>query len=270
MIDRYFALTFGEGIISGLYYAQVLVLLPDAVVGFAIASVVFPEFSQRYSDEDRRVFSATYRNAVTAGMLVAVPMAVFVFANARDIVYLLFVRGVFDAQSLEITTNVLLPFVPTIVALFVVSTSIRACYGRGWSGTVLVFTVVLLVVKAAGTALLPKWLGYPGIAAATSVSQVGFALALLVLIVRRSKMIGGGRMALDLAKLLAAGGLGLVALYFLGDTIGSLWGLPVVSRAGALARMATSAALLFAYYAAAVQLMGFGGYVRQVVRKRSD
>ena len=83
-------------------------------------------------------------------------------------------------------------------------------------------------------------------------------------------MIGGGRMAFDLVKLLAAGGLGLVALYFLGDTIGSLWGLPVVSRAGALARMATSAALLFAYYAAAVQLMGFGGYVRQVVRKRSD
>jgi len=46
MIDRYFAPRFGEGIVAALNYSQVLVQLPDAVVGFAIASVLFPLFSK--------------------------------------------------------------------------------------------------------------------------------------------------------------------------------------------------------------------------------
>lgn len=266
MIDRYYAPEFGAGIVSALNYSQVLVLLPDAVVGFAIASVVFPLFSKTYVESDRESFIALYQRAITAGVMVSVPMAVYFFLNARDIVYLVFFRGAFDAESVTITTNVLLPYTPTIIALFVVSTSIRACYGRGWSRAVLVFTVILLVTKFVGTALLPRWFGYPGISAATTISQVAFATALLMLIVRRSGMSAYGRFAIRLVKLFATGAAAWVVLYtvrhILGQTVADM------TRVDALIRLAVAGVIVFGSYLLFIWLAGFGGFIAEVIRRK--
>jgi putative peptidoglycan lipid II flippase len=268
MIDRYFAPAFGEGVISALNYSQVLVLLPDAVVGFAIASVVFPLFSRSQSGQHPDRFVSTYQKAITGGVLIAAPLAVFFFTNASDIVYLVFYRGVFDATSLEITTRILEPYTPTIIALFVVSTSIRACYGRGWNKAVLAFTALLLVSKFAATALLPKWLGYPGISAATSLSHVAFAVALLCLIVRRSQMKEGRRFLFSLAKLLLSAALCFLAYSFIKPMVADL--LPELSRLSALARLVISAAILFGLYTAVVYFAGFGDYLKAIVRGRPN
>jgi len=266
LIDRYYAPDFGTGIVSALNYSQVLVLLPDAVVGFAIASVVFPLFSKTYVETDREAFTALYERAITAGILVAVPMAVYFFLNARDIVYLIFFRGVFNAESVEITTKVLLPYTPTIVALFVVSTSIRACYGRGWSKAVLVFTALLLATKFVGTALLPRWFGYPGITAATSISQVSFAAALLILIIKRSGMTGYGRFVWRLVKLSLAGVVAWMILYvvrhFLPEAASEM------TRIDSVVRLAVSGVVVFGSYLLLVWLAGLGGFMGEVIKRK--
>ena len=267
LIDRYYAPDFGAGIVSALNYSQVLVLLPDAVVGFAIASVVFPMFSKTYEESDRESFAALYQRAITAGVLVAVPLAVYFFLNARDIVYLVFFRGVFNAESVAITTNVLLPYTPTIIALFVVSTSIRACYGRGWSKVVLLFTVILLATKFIGTALLPRWFGYPGISAATTISQVSFAAALLVLIVKRSEMKAYRHFVIQLLKLFVAGAVAWGVLYFARylfvETTAEM------TRIDAVVRLVVSGVVLFGCYGAFVYLAGFGGFIGAVFRRKA-
>lgn len=266
LIDRYYAPDFGAGIVSALNYSQVLVLLPDAVAGFAIASVVFPLFSRTYAESDRATFTALYQRAITAGMLVAVPMAVYFFLNARDIVYLVFFRGVFNAESVEITTRVLLPYTPAIVALFVVSTSIRACYGRGWSRAVLIFTILLLATKFVGTALLPRWFGYPGITAATSVSQVSFAAALLVLIIYRSGMVGYGRFIWKLVKLSLAGAAAWLVLSLVRHVLPEA---PLeMTRGDAVVRLGVSAFIVFGSYLLFVWLVGFGSFVGEVIRRK--
>ena len=213
MIDRYFAPQFGEGVISGLNYSQVLVQLPDAVIGFAIGAVVFPIFSRSGGGRNREVFADTYRKAITTAVFFAVPLAAFFFVNADSIVYVIFHRGEFDAQSVELTASLLRPYTPTIIALFLVSTSIRACYAGGWSTIVLVLTVMLFIVKFAGSALLPIWLGYPGLTAATSVAQVCFALALLAYIMVRTRMERKKEFLWLLARILVAGVLALAVCY---------------------------------------------------------
>ncbi|MDF1543969.1 MAG: lipid II flippase MurJ [bacterium] len=212
LIDRYFAAPFGEGIISALNYCQVLVQLPDAVVGFAIGTVLFPFFARATMSDNQAQFGKIYSRAISAAVLIAIPLAGFVYVGAEELISLVFQRGRFDAYSVEITSLILRPYAPTIVALFIISTSIRAAYSGGWAKPVLGLVLVAFVLKFTGTAYLPEWLGYPGISAATSLAFLVMALLLVFLISRRT--VGGERKVFTffLARMFLAGPIATVAV----------------------------------------------------------
>ncbi len=256
LIDRYFAPQFGEGIVSALNYGQVLVQLPDSVIGFAIGAVVFPLFSTSLRKADHARFAAVYEKAVSGALLIAVPLSVFLLTNAEDVVSLVFQRGVFDANSVSITAAVLRPYAPTVIALFIISASIRACYAGGWQAQVLGFAVVLFVTKLAATWLLPQWFGYPGISAATSLAHAGYALLLLGFIVRKTRTGSTRPFAWRLARILLAGGLSLGATMLLQD----VWpdALNGAGRSPAAARMALWGAILATTYVAFSLILGLG------------
>ncbi|HOP07594.1 MAG TPA: lipid II flippase MurJ [candidate division Zixibacteria bacterium] len=205
LADRYVAPGFGEGVVSALNYCQVLVQLPESILGFAIGAVVFPMFSASASANQRERFAETYRTAVNSALLFAVPLAVFMYLYAEPLVRLLFQRGAFDAESARVTSELFRPYIPAVLALFVVSTSVRACYGAGWGKTVLLFAAVMLLVKFAATGILPLWFGYQGISAATSLAHLGMALMLMILTIRRSAAVAGRRIGFDILRLLASG-----------------------------------------------------------------
>jgi len=185
LVDRYVAQKFGEGVISALNYSQVLIQLPDSIIGFAIGTVIFPLLSEAVVNVNNQRFTETFKKAIISSILLSIPIAVFFFINATELVYLLFHRGAFDQRSVMITASVLKPFTPSIIALFVISLSIRACYSRGWGRYVLYFAIIILITKFVTTLLLPRWLGYIGITTATAVAHIGFASLMLSLIVKR-------------------------------------------------------------------------------------
>jgi putative peptidoglycan lipid II flippase len=259
LIDRFFAPAFGEGIISALNYGQVLVQLPDAVVGFAIASVVFPLFSAASGEADRSRFGSVYQEAITGGLLVAVPLAIFFFVNAEDVVYLIFFRGVFDATSVLTTAQVLRPYTPTIVALFIISTSVRACYAQGWVRQVVWFTSALITFKFIGTMVLSRFMGYPGISAASSLSQVAYAILLLGLITRRIEAHQQSQLFSRISRIVAIGAASLAVVYLFNRYL--LTGLADPTRPMALARLALSGLILLGIYALSASLVGFRSYL---------
>lgn len=205
LIDRYVAQQFGEGVISALNYSQVLIQLPDSIIGFAIGSVVFPLFSEASVNIKDHRFGDAYQRAVAGSLFLAVPIAAFFFVNAADLVYMLFHRGVFDHNSVELTTTVLKPFTLSIVALFVVSLSIRACHSGGWARYVLGFAVIIFITKFFTTLLLPRWLGYAGITTATSIAHIGFALFMLTFIIKRTVAVNKRRFVMTIVRLILVG-----------------------------------------------------------------
>ncbi len=262
LIDRYVASNFGEGVISALNYGQVLVQLPDAIVGFAIASVVFPMFSSIEHENDPERFGQLYRQAVTGGFLVALPIALFFYTNAEDIVHVILLRGVFDARSLELTTNILQPYAPTIAALFIISTSVRACHGRGWGKAVLLLTAAAFVVKLAGTMLFPKIFDYAGISLATTTSMLVLAAGLLVLVLRRSRSERNIEFRHTVLKLVAMGALLAIALLYLSDFVQSLQS--DFSWLAAAERLTVLGVALIGMYSLLIYLFGFSPYLKKL------
>ena len=266
LIDRYFAAQFGEGVIAALNYCQVLIQLPDSIVGFAIGAVVFPIFSARAGDAHLEQFLSLYRKTITTVLLIAVPIAAFLFVNAFDVVYLLFQRGEFDPHSTALTATVLRPYVPALVALFVVSTSIRACYSGGWVRAVAWFTLLLFVTKFVATALLARWFGYGGIAAATAVAQVSFATLLLATVLYRSGDGNAAAFVWRLLRIILAGLVASVLLWYLSGLWPESW--QQADRLSAIVRLVISGVGLFAVYGALVYALGLGTQFRELVTLR--
>lgn len=185
LIDRYVALPFGEGIVSALNYSQIITQLPDSVIGLAIASVLFPLFAEtgRRLELDR--FGDIYRRGIVGGLFIALPIALISFVFSHELVYVLFHRGQFDLSSVEKTGALLRTMAPTVAVLFVISTSIRACYSLGMTRMIFWLAVGAFGVKAIGSILLAKLMGYPGIGLATTLATTAYAVSLVVLVVRR-------------------------------------------------------------------------------------
>jgi putative peptidoglycan lipid II flippase len=258
LFDRFVATDFGVGIISSLNYSQVLVQLPDAVVGFAIASVVFPKFARADLSLQNNSFGALYRNAIVGGMLLTLPLAAFFLTNATDLVQVVFFRGRFDANSVALTAGLLRPYTPTIVALFVISTSLRAAYGQGWVKQVFWIALVALVVKASATLLLPGMIGYTGITVATSLSQIILAAGLLALCLARAQIGSKSDFVLTIGKLILAGGLASTCGYFVNIVLANQW--PEATFGQAVLRLGFSGLTILATFMAAALLLGFRNY----------
>ncbi len=246
LIDRKFALDFGAGIVSALNYSQVLVQLPDSIIGFGIGAVVFPMFAMRSDAENRERFATLYRRTITAALMLAVPIAGVLFVNAHEIIYLVFQRGAFDPESTQVTTTVIRPFLPSVVALFVVSTSIRACYSGGWVRSVFWGAVFVFAVKALGTWVLADLYGYGGISAATSLAHIGFAGILMMTVLRRASIPGAAGFLLTLLRVLLAGIAAAVVVGYL-RTVAPDWWLEH-SRNLAIIRLAISGMVIGALY----------------------
>lgn len=257
LIDRYVAPQYGEGVISALNYGQVLIQLPDSIIGLAIGAVVFPLFSQASRDDRDTRFGDVYQKAVKTATFLAVPVAAFYFVGAADFVYLLFHRGQFDNNSVTMTANILRPYAPSIVALFVISTSIRACYSGGWARYVLAFAVVVFATKFAGTFGLSQIFGYPGITAATSLAHVGFAVFMLIFLTIRVPATDKVRFVWDLVMLLLIGvATTLFGLYLNGLIAGWIDG---TGHAAVFARLLLSGFSIVGFYWLGTYFMGLKG-----------
>lgn len=265
LFDRFVAADFGVGIVSSLNYSQVLVQLPDAVVGFAIASVVFPKFSRTDLSQDSTGFSNLYRNAIVGGMLLTIPLAAFFLVSASDLIQVVFYRGRFNADSVAMTATLLRPYTPTIVALFVISTSLRAAYGQGWVKQVFWVAALALVVKASATLLLPRLFGYQGITIATSLSQIILAVGLLWICLSRVKTEANRSVATSALKLLLAGAIAAVCGYLVNQSLYSLWSDSGFLQAGL--RLAVSGLSIVAAFLVATLILGFRPYFALLFRR---
>ena len=250
MIDRYFAVRFDDGIIAAINYSNVLVLLPDAIIGVAVASVLFPYFSESYI-QDKLKFKKYYIKSVTAIVLFAVPIAVIMYINAENIIFLLFNRGEFDAVSQSLTTSVFVPLIPSVIALMIISISLRAAYAGKWYKEVLSITIFVYIIKLAGSWILSEYYQQAGITAASSVAFGLFAVILVSFLINK---LGYNNKLKFMFSLLILLTLGLISGYLSMNIIGNIFNLESVTKMQALINLFITGFFVLIFYISMIYL----------------
>jgi len=101
LVNTNIASRLGEGAVSALNYAWLLMLLPQGIFAQAVATAAFPTFADQAARGERDGMRRTLVGTLRAVLFVTLPAAVGLILLRRPLVAFLFERGAFQASSTQ-------------------------------------------------------------------------------------------------------------------------------------------------------------------------
>ncbi len=217
LVNTNIASRLGEGAVSALNYAWLLMLLPQGVFALAVATAVFPTFADQAARGEREALRQTLATTLRMVLFLTVPAAVGLLFLRRPLVALLFERGAFRASSTEAVAWALAFYALGLVGHAGVEILARAFYALHdtwtpvWVGGV---AMGLNVALSLGLTVAFGQMGLPphgGLALANSVATLLEMGGLLLLLRPRLGGLGGRALVLSVGRsLLAAAAMGVL------------------------------------------------------------
>lgn len=206
VISNSLATGMGEGAVSAISYAYMLMLLPQGVFAQAVGTAAFPTFAEQAArgerDAMRQALSATLRGI----FFLSIPAAVGLMVLGGPLVSLLFERGAFEAASTRAVAWALVFFAIGLVGHAGLEIVARAFYALHDTFTPVWVAGLAMGLNVTLSLALPSVFVSAGLepfgalALANSMAALLEFGLLLVLIRRRMNGIGGRRIARVVAK----------------------------------------------------------------------
>jgi putative peptidoglycan lipid II flippase len=221
LVNTNLASRLGEGAVSALNFAWLLMLLPQGVFALAVATAAFPTFAGQVARGQRAAMRATLAATLRAVFALSLPAAVGLAALRGPLVALLFERGAFGETSTDLVAWALLFYALGLVSHAGIEIVARAFYAMHDTKTPLLIGGGAMLLNVGLSLALPPlfevvgWLAHGGLALANSLATTLEMIGLIWVI--RSRLGGlEGRSSLPtLLRSTAAAllmGLALVAL----------------------------------------------------------
>ncbi len=185
LVDRTLASAIAIGGISALNYADRLGGFIQGLFVDSITTVLYPNISKMVADNDMRGLKSTISEALGIINLLVIPAMAGSVIFSKEIVCLLFGRGAFTAQAIEMTAQAMLYYSVGMIALGR-TIMYRAFYALEDTKKPTINATIAVLINIVLNIILSRYLGIGGLALATSIS--GIVSALLIFISLRKKI----------------------------------------------------------------------------------
>ena len=266
LVDRAVGSAQGEGVITALSFGWRIVTLVDMLLVVTVVAALYPAFSRAGAEDDRVVLRSLVDRSSRGILVVLAPVIALLIVAAEPVVEVLFGRGSFDAQAVDMTATAVVAYAVAAAAVALRSIASRGCLAVGDSRSQVIAAVVAMTLNVAGDLTLGVAYGIPGLAASTSISMVAGAALLLFLLERRHDAVTVRSVAAAAMRVSLAAALGAAAVALLGITASADGGLD------ALLRCAAAGAVIAVVYLAALvamrssELREAGAIIRRALR----
>ena len=206
LVNTNIASRLGEGAVSALNYAWLLMLLPQGVFAQAVGTAAFPTFAAQAARGQREEMRATLAATLRAVFFLSLPATVGLVMLARPLVGLLFERGAFSASSTEAVSWALAFYALGLVGHAGLEIVARAFYALHDTATPVGVGVLAMALNVALSLTLPGvfglagWPPFAGLALANSIATLLELAVLLALIRRKTGGVEGRRMLAAFAR----------------------------------------------------------------------
>jgi len=206
VINNSLASMMGEGAVSAINYAWMLVMLPHGIFAQAVGTVAFPTFAEQVAQGEQAEMRSTLSATLRAVFFFSIPATMGLLVLGRPLVGLLFERGAFEASSTKAVAWALVFYALGLVGHAGWEIIARAFYALHdtltpvWVGGLAMGLNVALSLTLPGVFGLAGWPPYAGLALANSAAVLLELVALLVLIQRRMGGLEGRQTLIAFAK----------------------------------------------------------------------
>jgi len=217
LVNTNIASRLGEGAVSALNYAWLLMLLPQGVFAQAVATAAFPTFAEQAARGERASMRHTLATTLRMVFFVTLPAAVGLLVLRRPLVALLFERGAFQAASTDAVAWALAFYALGLVGHAGVEIVVRAFYALHdtwtpvWVGGLAMSLNVVLSLTLPGVFAGMGLPAHGGLALANSVATLLEMGGLMALLRPRLGGLEGRTLGVSVARGgLAAGAMGVL------------------------------------------------------------
>jgi putative peptidoglycan lipid II flippase len=261
-VNTLLATSQGTGAVSWLTYAFRLMYLPIGLFGVSIGTAVLPAVSRHAAIDDMDGVRADVSRGLAMMMLLNVPATFGLMALATPIVRLLFERGHFLRSDTAQTAAALRFYALGLVGYSAVRIVSPTFYALRRSRVPVVVSVGTIAVNVVLSVVLVGTMGFRGLALGTSIAALANGLLLAALLRVTLSGIDGRRLAIVLAKTVAAGGaMIVVALAVQSTMLAVLPGDHVVEQAARLGAAIAAGLAALALFAKLLRIREFDDVV---------
>jgi putative peptidoglycan lipid II flippase len=188
LVDRTLASGIAVGGISALNYANRLNGFVQGLFVASISTVLYPMISKMAAENNIRGLKSSISEAISIINLLVIPATIGAMIFSKEIVTLLFGRGAFTPEAIDMTGGALFYYSMGMIAFGLRDILSRAFYALQDTKTPMINATIAVVINIILNIVLSKYLGIGGLALATSIAAIVGTLLLFITLRRK---IGG-------------------------------------------------------------------------------
>lgn len=170
LLDTVIASFLLTGAVSWLYYSDRLIEFPLGLFGIAIATVILPNLSRHHATANSLRFSQTLDWSLRFVALFGIPAMAGLIVLAKPIIALLFMRGEFTRQDVEMVSYSLTAYSVGLLSYMLIKVLAPGFYARQDIKTPVRIGIIAMVANMVFNLMLAPFLSYVGLALATALS----------------------------------------------------------------------------------------------------
>ena len=192
------------GAVTALTYAFRLMYLPIGVFSVSVATAAIPDLARHAANGDHGQMRSTVSWGMRLMLMLSVPATVGLMVLSAPIVELIYARGQFDSESVQLTSGALLFYAPGIIGYSVVKIVSPSFYSLQDARTPMVASLITIGINLVLNLWLNSIMGFRGLALGTAIAANINAGLLLWLLSRRLEGIEARRVLWSFVKILIA------------------------------------------------------------------
>jgi putative peptidoglycan lipid II flippase len=258
-----------QGAVSYLYYADRLNQLPLGLIGIGVGTAILPSLSRQISGGNDAAAAHTQNRALELALLLAFPAAVALVVSAVPLIRGVFEHGAFTSTDTIGTAGALAAFSLGVPAYVLIKVLTPGFYARQDTKTPVRIAIVSMLFNLGGNLLSVLYLGagFVGIALSTAVAAWVNVILLYWILHKRDQLRVDARFKAKALRIVAAGALMGVALFFLNPFLDPHMAKDWSERIIALVILCGTGALVYSVAAFALGAVNLGELRSQFKRK---
>lgn len=179
IMNRIMASWLPEGSIAALGYAERLIQIPLMIFSSSVAAAIYPFFSMQVAEKKIEEMKNTLATSIKMGGFIFIPLSVIMIILAKPIIQLLFERGAFDINAVDLTSKVFICYSFQLFPVYAVNIMTRLLLIFQDMATMFKITIINVILTILLNYIFMKIINPPVAGIALSSSVVCFISSIL-------------------------------------------------------------------------------------------
>lgn len=201
IVDKVMASSLTAGAVSSLSYGHKMYTAVNGLISGAISTVSYPKITEYAAKGDKTELSNFLRNVMRVLLYIMIPFSVGLVLFSKELTSILFMRGAFNADSVENVSVVFSAYAIGLCFSGVTNIIQLVFFAYGDTRTPMITSIIGIACNIILNCILVQILGVYGIAVASSCAAIVTCICLLIILRKYIRIINKSVM-LNTAKTL--------------------------------------------------------------------